>query len=271
MLRLLKIELTKLYTNRFFKVLGALWLFAFISIPVAFRYFLVWIEKNEPMGDNQFLKPDQWPIFDFVDIWQNLAYLYKMVTIFICFIVLASVTNEFDYKTIRQNVIDGMSRREWWLSKISFMLAISLLATVILATIGLVVGYAYSPVTDLEYVFRNIEFMGAYFLQVFYFLMFCFVISLMIKRAGFAFAGILFYIYIFEPIVTVILTQKYELELLADCFPIEAGWNLIHLPFEKYLLMYSQDYVAWQDLGIAGTWMAFFLLISYWLVNKRDL
>jgi len=123
----------------------------------------------------------------------------------------------------------------------------------------------------MEYVVRNIEFMGAYFLQVFYFLMFCFVISLLIKRAGFAFAGILFYIYIFEPIVTVILAQKYELELLADCFPIEAGWNLIHMPFEKYLLMYSQDYVAWQDLGIAGSWLALFLLISYWLVNRRDL
>ncbi|MCB0653780.1 MAG: hypothetical protein KDC85_21060 [Saprospiraceae bacterium] len=271
MLRLLKIELTKLYTNRFFRVLGALWIFAFFTIPVAFNYFLEWIQKNEPVGAEQFLKADQWPIFDFVDIWQNLAYLYKMVTIFICFIVLASVTNEFDYKTIRQNVIDGMSRREFWLSKIVFMLGISMLATIFLALIGFAVGYSLSPVTEPEFVFRNIEFMGAYFLQVFYLLMFCFVVSLLIKRAGFAFASILFYIYILEPITTLILSQKYKLELLADCFPSEAGWNLIRLPFEKYLLMYSQDYVSYQDLGIASVWLVIFLLVSYWLVNRRDL
>jgi hypothetical protein len=271
MIRLLKIELTKLYTNRFFRVLGVLWIFAFFTIPVAFNYLLEWIQKNEPVGGNPFITPDQWPIFDFVDIWQNLAYLYKMVTIFICFIVLASVTNEFDFKTIRQNVIDGLSRKEFWLSKISFMLAISGLATIILATIGFTVGYAYSPVTEPEFVFRNIEFMGAYFMLVFYFLMFCFVISLLIKRAGFAFAGILFYIYILEPIVTVILTQKYKLEFLADCFPSEAGWNLIRLPFEKYLMRYSQDFVSFQDLGIASVWLVIFLGVSYWLVNRRDL
>lgn len=271
MLRLLKIEFTKLVTNRFFKVLGGLWIFAFFSIPVAFHYMLKWLQNQGPFNDNQLLQADQWPIFDFVDIWQNLAYLYKMVTIFICFIVLASVTNEFDFKTIRQNVIDGMSRKEFWLSKIVFMLTVSGVATIFLAVIGFTVGFLYSPVTEAEYVFRNIEFMGAYFMQVFYFLMFCFVVSLLIKRAGFAFATMLFYIYILEPISSVILTEKYKLDFLADCFPVEAGWNLIRLPFEKYILMYSQDYVSFTDVGVASVWLLIFLGFSYWLVNRRDL
>lgn len=271
MIRLLRIEISKLYPNRFFRILGILWLFAFFSIPVAFNYFLEWMKDKVPTGTENMLRPDQYPIFDFVDIWQNLAYLYKMVTIFLCFIVLASVTNEFDFKTIRQNVIDGLSRREFWLSKISFMLAISFVATAFLTIIGLAVGFAYSPVTAPEYIFRHIEFVGAYFFQVFYFLMFCYVISLLIKRAGFAFAGILFWVYVLEPIAATIIEFKYKLPLIADLLPIEAGWNLIRIPFEKYMLMYSQDYVAWQDLGIASVWLLVFLGISYWLVGRKDL
>jgi len=272
MLRLLKIELKKLYPNRYFRILGALWGVAFLAMPIGLWSFLLWFERKViDSEDFAFLKPTEWPVFDFVDIWQNVAYLYKCITIFLCFIVIASVTNDFESKTIRQNIIDGLSRKEFWLSKISFLLFISTLTTALVGIFTLILGFLFSPVTELEFVFKNMEFLGAYFIHVFYFLSFCLVVSLLIKRALFVFPFILFWIYILEFIPGMIITHKYKQEFLADLLPAEAGWNLIRMPFEKYFLRYSQDFVSAQDVLIAGGWIAIFLLISYLLVVKRDL
>jgi len=188
------------------------------------------------------------------------------------FIIIISVTNEFDYKTIRQNVIDGFSKKEFWFSKISLILGFSFIAAILLLLLGIISGYALSPVTELKYVLKNIEFVLAYFFQVFYFLMFAFVLSILIKRAGITIAIMVFWIYICEPIATgLIASDLINMKVLANSFPMEAGWNLIHVPFSKYILMKTQDYISFQDIITAGAWLVFFFWSSYALLTRRDL
>ena len=272
MSRLLSIEFQKLRHTRYFKVLSILWILAFLSIPLVTNGFLNWLDVEEGVISEQIpILPSQLPIFDFVDIWQNLAYVYKCITILLSFIIIISVTNDLDYSVTRQNVIDGLSKGEYLRSKIYFILVVSLIATLALFVLGLIVGYSLSPVTGWEYIVRNIEFVGAYFLQVFSFLMFCFVVALLIKRAGFAIALIIFWVYIIEPIGAALVTYNFEMQILGDMFPVESSWNFIRMPMPKYFFREVQDYVSLQDLSIGLGYIGIYLLSSWLLLTKRDL
>jgi len=123
MKRLLKIEWLKSWPSRYFRVMLGIWLFAFVSIPVGVKLFLVYIEsKGFSLDDLPGIEATDLPIFDFVDIWQNLAYLYKGISIFMAILIIINITNELDYKTFRQNVIDGMSKTEFLGSKLLLIL-----------------------------------------------------------------------------------------------------------------------------------------------------
>lgn len=269
MLRLLKLELKKLAATKYFRVLSILWGIAFISIPLVAGVGLNWLDKFATEMEIQ-LKPSQLPIFDFVDIWQNLAYCYKFITIFICFSLIISMTNEFRYKTVRQNVIDGLSKRELWLSKVMLILGLTTIATLGLLVLGLIVGFIYSPVTGPEYIFKNIEFVGAYFIHVFLFLSFCLFIATLIKRSGFAIALVMFYTYIVEAILSTYLRAEVS-PMISNILPIEASWKLIHQPFTRYGLSVCQDYVSIWEVLVALGWVGIFQFGSYWLLAKRDL
>lgn len=269
MLRLFKLEMTKLWSTRYFKVLGILWLLSFLSIPVGTWAFLNKMDEWMMYTSVKIL-PSQLPIFDFVDLWQNLTWCYKCLTVFICFSVMISITNEFSYKTIRQNVIDGLSKKELWLSKVTLIFGLSALATLMVFILGLITGFTLSPVTGIEYILRNIEFLGAYFFQVFMFLSFCLFVGVLIKRAGFAIALFLFWTYIVEPLLAAIVNWKLG-AFISDLLPMEACWNLIRMPWNKYALIYTQDFVGMQDLTIAAVWTFLFLWGSYRLLAKRDL
>lgn len=268
MIKLLKLEFAKIKPTRYFKVLTVLWLIAFFSIPIGYNILVVKLTEGVTM-ESSLLNPQFWPFFDFEDIWQNFAYVYKMITVFVCLMLIISTTNEFDYKTARQNIINGLSKRKFWLSKITLIISTALIATVMLFGLGLIAGFINSPITSIGSIFENIEFMFAYFLHVVHFLMFTFVISLLIRRAGFTIALVLFWTYIVEPIVSGISAKYFG--IVGDLFPMEAGWNLIQVPFLKYGFQETQDYVSIQDWAIALVWIGLFAWSSYALITKRDI
>ena len=270
MLRLLSIEYFKLKNSPFFWVLAGFFAIFLISVPIASKAFLNFVEAEGGNIVDKFA-PGELPIFDFVDIWQNLTFIYSFFSIFLGFITVISVCNEYNYGTIKQNVIDGLSRKEFLSSKLLFILATSAIFSVIVLIIGLVMGYLWSPVKEYEFVVKNIEFIPAYFLHLVAFQSFCMLVSILIKRSGIVIAVLTFYIYVLEPIVTGIIEFKYKYELVANLFPRRALTNIIPFPFAKYILRETQTYVGWDDLGILLVYLGLILFLSYRIMVKRDL
>jgi ABC-type transport system involved in multi-copper enzyme maturation permease subunit len=270
MFRLLSIEFFKLKNTRYFWILAVLFVVFLFALPIGAHFFQDYLgSKGEVpvLG----ITANEIPLFDFVDIWQNLTFLYKYFSIFLGFIIVISVCNEFSYGTIKQNVIDGLSREELWLSKVLFIIAISLVMSLVALFVGLMCGLMWSPVTEWNFIVKNIAFIPAYFLHLVGFQLLCMVISLLIKRSGIVIALMVFYIYIIENIATGIIEYHYKLPWLADLFPVQAIGNIIRSPFNKFLLQETQDFVAMGDLGILAGYIALLLFLAYWLVGKRDL
>ena len=271
MLNLISIEFFKLRNTRYFWVLSGLFIVFLVAVPLGIHGFMEFLtEKGETIADLP-VKPNEIPLFDFVDIWQNMSWIYKGFSLFISFVIVISVCNEFSYGTVKQNIIDGLSRQQFLISKIGFIVAYSLAMVLIATLILITAGLFWSPVQGMNFVTENIEFMGGYFLHLVGFQLFSLVLALLIKRSGIVIAFLTFYVYVIEFIAGNLLQYNWDLEWVADLLPVRALLNIIPFPFGKYALRESQNFIGMGELGILLGYILLYVGIAYWLVSKRDI
>ncbi|MEQ9467110.1 MAG: ABC transporter permease [Ekhidna sp.] len=277
MIRAFKLEWLKLKHYRVFWILFGLYLLAQLIITNGGVFFLEWLKSKDVDFDG--IDPTIVPIYDFPDIWQNSVWLASFVKVLISFIVIVSVNNELSYNTLRQNIIDGVSKREFLLSKLSLILFLAGVCTLVLFSSGMIAGLIYSHVTDLKYIFDEMEFLLAYFIQLVVFSLFAFSLAMVIKKAGFAIVFTMLYSLVFEPIITSILEfapfAKGYTAGIVKFFPIysmeKLSGKIYESPFARYFFQEIKDYVLWYEWLIAIGWGAFFMLFITWILNKKDL
>jgi ABC-type transport system involved in multi-copper enzyme maturation permease subunit len=198
-----------------------------------------------------------------------MAYITFLFKYILAFVVMISICQEYTLRTIRQNMIDGLSRAEYVLSKLGLVAVLSLLAGVLLLLLGFVLGMLYSPVKSLDFMVYSIGFVPAFAFETFCFLVFAMFVSTLIRKTGFAIILFILYSLIMEPIATTIMKHNYE--LATWYFPMRAINNIIHIPFGKYLFQEVQDYVKLTEVLVAGGWALIFIWLTWLLISKRDL
>jgi ABC-2 type transport system permease protein len=181
--------------------------------------------------------------------------------------VLISITNEYSYRTVRQNIIDGLSRREFLFSKIMTNLLLSVLSMVLVFLIALVTGLIYSPHLS-GYMFTGVEFYPAYFLEVFAFLSFALMLGIFIQRSGLSIV-LLLNSYLIELIIKENI-DEYVPQII-QFFPLESIMNLVPMPFARYAFQEIQDYVSMTAVAIALVWVFLFNYFSYLKLKKSDI
>lgn len=276
MIRAFKLEWLKLKHYRVFWMLFGIYLLAQLTITNGGVLVLEWL-KNEGAEFNG-IDPTILPIYDFPDIWQNTTWLGSFIKLLIGFIVIVSVNNDLTYNTMRQNIIDGVSKKEFILSKFTLILFIAGICTLTLFTSGLITGFIYSHVTDINYILDELEFVAAYFLQLVVFSMFAFSVAIVIKKAGFAIVFLALYCLFLEPTATTIMEFAPPLKpYTADFvkfFPLYSINNLnnhFEAPFQRYLFKEITDNIAWYKWLLAIAWMSIFLAFVSYRLNKKDL
>jgi ABC-type transport system involved in multi-copper enzyme maturation permease subunit len=273
MIRLFEIEWLKLKNYKVFWILTGMY-FVGLILVLSSGMFLMQFLKSKG-AEFEGIDPTIIPLYDFPDVWQNMTYVATFFKVIPAFIVIISVTNEISYRTMRQNVIDGLSKWEFLRSKFALIIALSAAATLFIFLEGAITGLIYSTVKYLELIFSDLEFLLAYFLEVMTFLCFGMLLAILLKKAGFAIVLIFMYTLIFEPFLTVNMEHnpliKDQVSWLAPFFPIRALNNLIHVPFQRYVFMEIQDYIAWKDVLIVLGWLAFYLLGIFKLLDRRDI
>ena len=268
MLDLWRVEWFKLKNSTYFWVLAGLFLLFMVSLPLSVQYFLKQLAIEG--ADFRGLDPTDLPVFDFVDIWQNLTYSYKYFSIFLGFIIIISINSEYSHGTFRQHVMDGWSPAKTISAKFSIIVTLSFLVTIVVVLVGLIVGFLYSPVTDIGSIMAHVGFIPAYFLHLVAFQSLCMLIAMLIKRSGITIALIIFWVYMIEPIISTLLTYWLEIPWLAGLLPFEAVGNMIANPFPKFILRETQNYVSIGDLGIHLLYMGVIIWACYALMTKRD-
>lgn len=266
MIRLLKIELAKNKSYRTFWILIGIYFIFLLATTLSGMEALKWLAaKGAEFGDFDIMKV---PLYHFPDIWQNLTFVAQYFRLLIGIFIIISITNEFSYKTIRQNVIDGLSRADFITSKVLFIFSFSVVSTLVVLLIGLGMGSIYSPESEMKFIFTHIEFVFAFFIATLNYLLLVMTIALIVKRAGLSIVILLIYP-AFEWILKIPLPDSYE--FLTEYLPYSALSNLIDVPFPKYVFIEIRDVVDIKDVLLNLAYIPILIFIGYKSISKKNL
>ncbi len=277
MKRLLQIELIKLWNNRASKILiyGYFILLTSIALIAAIKF---------DIGPIKFHLAEQ-GIFNFPYIWHFNTFVAALLKIFLAIIIVSMMSNEYTYKTIKQNLIDGLSKKEFIASKFLTVVLFSLVSTVFVFVTSLILGSIYSDYTEIGIVFSDLRFLVAYFIKLLGFFSFCLFIGILVKRSAFA-LGFLILWQMFEGFTRGMIRWKLfdgdTTDAIMGFFPLNAMFNVLKEPFTRLSAVQSVanqigeeialDYgTTLLDIAIVIAWTAIFIWGSYAILKKRDL
>lgn len=224
--------------------------------------------------------------FDFPNVWHFVTYFAAIAKLFLAIIIITTVTNEFSYGTLKQNLIDGLTKKEFIFSKTLTAVILSFVSTLVVFLIALILGLNF---TEGEYsIFEEFKYVPAYFLKLTTFFSFCIFLSVLVRKSAFAFA--LFFIWwimeaIFSGIETLIRFQMMDQNVinvadfkLTNYLPLSSMAHLIPLPFKRFAELDKVTQGQMESIDIDMTYVLIcvwyfimFTYASYWLVKKRDL
>ena len=278
MKRLISIELQKIWKNKASRVLTLTYfiLLTFIALIASIKF---------DIGDFK-IHFAELGIFNFPYIWHFNTYNAAILKFFLAIVIVSMMANEYSYGTLKQNLIDGMSKKEFVLSKFLTVVLFAFVSTVFIFILSLILGLSFSSYTEFGIIFSDLEYLLAYFVKLVGFFSFCLFLGILVKRSAFA-IGFLFVWNIIEAIMIGFLNYRifpnddYDRNF-TQFLPLESMSNLIVEPFTRLSVVknmgdqigienlkhYNVDFLA---VLIVIVWIVIFMLMSYKLLKKRDL
>jgi ABC-2 type transport system permease protein len=267
-MHLLKIEWLKVKNYRTFWILL---LISVISIP-AFNYVIYDLMDNSfpKVKGKSFLGSP----FAFPDVWQTVSWNSSLLLLIPAILIITLISNEFTYKTHRQNIIDGWSRSQFINVKLLEVLFLSIFLTVVVFITAFIFGYYGNKPEAGVSIFEDARFTGFFFVEMISYSMIAFLIAMFIKRAGLA-MGVFFIYMIMEQLVVAILRNKYKINKV-DFFPEEVTDILIQQPYTRKLLSTPGKIAAWESqlpmyLTVAALYLLIYCIVVSWRFRKSDI
>ena len=278
MKRLLSLELQKIWLNKASRILTLSYfvLLSFIALIASIKFDVGVLKFHlAEMG-----------IFNFPYIWHFNTYIGAWMKFFLAIVIVSMMANEYSYGTLKQNLIDGMSKKEFIQSKFLTVVLFAFCSTVFVFIMSLLLGFSFSSYTEIGIVFSDMDYLIAFFVKLVGFFSFCLFLGILVKKSAFA-LGFLLIWSIFEGIVNGILSFKIfpnsdTAQSIMQFFPLEAISNLIVEPFTRLSMIKNigsqmgvnqlKDYsLHFSSILIVVAWIFIFMLLSYKLIQKRDL
>ncbi|WP_372795147.1 ABC transporter permease [Lutibacter sp.] len=275
MFRLLNIEIHKLKHSRASRVLILIYFILLTSIA------LIAAIKFD-IGPIKFHLAEQ-GIFNFPYIWHFNTYMASIFKFFLLLVIVSMMANEYSNKTLKQNLIDGLSKKEFVLSKFYTVILLAFISTIFVFIVSVILGYIYSDFNEFSIVTTDLEYLVAFFVKLVGFFSFGLFLGILVKRSAFAVGAMLVWAMI-EGFIKGMLYWKFE-EFVSEVMrflPLEAMANLIKEPFTRLDAVKAVAKTAGEDLSkdfsvqpldiiIVLIWTSVFIYFSYLLLKKRDL
>jgi ABC-type transport system involved in multi-copper enzyme maturation permease subunit len=279
MKRLLSIELQKIWKNKASRILSLTYfiLLTFIALIASIKFNI---------GSFKLHIAEQ-GIFNFPYIWHFNTYIASILKFFLAIVIVSMMANEYSYGTLKQNLIDGLSKKEFIKSKFLTVVVFAAFSTIFIFFLSLILGLIFSSYNEPSIIFSQMDYLIAYFIKLVGFFSFCLFLGILVKRSAFA-LGFLFVWNIIESIIIGILNFKvfpdndYD-KNFTRFLPLESMSNLIVEPFTKLSVIKNiettiggtanlKDYdVHWYAVLIVLAWTSIFIYSSYALLKRRDL
>ncbi|MBC7476234.1 MAG: ABC transporter permease [Candidatus Sericytochromatia bacterium] len=206
-------------------------------------------------------------VYNFPNLWHNITYFAGWFNILLYLIMILLITNEFIFKTARQNVIDGLSKAQFVFSKLLLGVVLSLFTTLLVTVVGLISGYSFSEIAPTsQMIMEKSSFVLAYFVQTVGYMTFAIFIAFLFKRQGFSIIFFLIYSLAVENIVSLKLP-----ELVGRYLPLTSFSGLIKSPFSKLITGVSQEAPELKFFIASIIYIFVFSGLSYLVLKNNDI
>lgn len=259
MINLLKIEWLKIKNYAAFKVMALFFIIGVFALNYIVFIVNKNIVKNVPGAGLVSFSP-----YDFENTWQSTSYATGFILLLPALLLLMLFTNEYTFKTHRQNIIDGLSRQQFISVKIIMAFIFALVATLLVLISALIFGFA----SGTSFSFNGILFVGYFFLKALSYNLIAILFSVLVKRTGFAIG--VFFIYLGSENILSQLLNVLSMKLkkdngtdlgnVGDYLPMNAADALLEFPDNPIKTMSKaimpSDY----------TWIVFVLAMTYLII-----
>lgn len=257
MTSLLTTELRKLLPYRTFWIILSL----YGALLVLFMYSSSSITINGQQFGTE--------MYRFPGIWMRLTYIASYFNLLLGILMITLITDEYTFRTFRQQVIDGLFRRDLVLAKGLVALLIGSVCTVFVALTGLSFGLSYSPVWTPALLAQDAMHLVYYLVQALGYMAIAVFFSFLIRKNGLAILTFLLYTKVLEPLIHWRLDDEWDKYL-----PMKVYSSLTPTPGQELLDSLTGPTIALspqQAVLPALIYIGLFYLLSLGLLKMRDL
>jgi len=217
-------------------------------------------------------------IYFFPWVWQNIAFFatIRYVLIFPAIVIIILVTNEYAFKTIRQNMINGMSKAEFLNSKLLLILLISVIMTIFVTIATLILGFSNTADVNLAMVLEKSSFIFGFFVTILTFQVFALFFAFLMRNTGLSIAIFTLYVFIIEPILYYFLKSPIVFKNdISTYLPVNSALRIAEYPsiqvLKQVMGLNLQNTVSLWACCIPLVYSSVMIGIVYWVISKRDL
>jgi ABC-2 type transport system permease protein len=181
------------------------------------------------------------------------------------FIMIFLVTNEFTFKTHRQNIIDGWSRKQFVMVKLAMAGILAIVCTILMTLASLAFGIA----SGSDFSFSNLQYIGYFFVLSYIYMLFAFILALFLRRAALSVGIFFIYALIFDNLLSGFINSQTKSPLGTYISPLQVADDLFPIPFIDKMLPNRPEIML--CLLISIIWIALYHFISLHKFENEDL
>ncbi|MEL6676016.1 MAG: ABC transporter permease [Bacteroidota bacterium] len=207
-------------------------------------------------------------LMSFPKVYQLCSWLVRWMLIIPGILMVINLSNEYNYRMLRQSVINGMGRWEFLGSKIFLVLFLSFSVALGVGIASLTTGFLNGGLEDDQSLTENMNLLVGVFLQACFYLSLASLITVMIKRSGIAIGVLFLYTFVLENILLPRINDDWQTYVL----PYENALSLVQNPFATFLPgLFSVPSMQWDHIGLTVLYTALCWWGIYGLISRKDL
>jgi len=209
-------------------------------------------------------------VYSFPQVWGNIGFWGSIFIMFITILVIIITTNEYAFRTDRQNVIDGWNRMQFFHAKIGLVISLSLAATLYLFILGMAFGGVNSG--SLSGLFIEFQQVGYFFLLSVDYLGFGLFLAIWIRKSGLAIGLFLLYSLIIENILQWSINHYTDMPY-GNLLPLQASDELLPFPvmqMAKNMISGGATISMTVYASVAIFWCAVYYFLGRAILLKND-
>lgn len=202
-------------------------------------------------------------MWEFPECYSYVAFVASWFNIMVGVVIMVFSSNEIKYRTQRQNVIDGLSKRDTILAKFYIVFLFSLAITLYTFLVAFITGL----INGGSDIFAGVEVMAIYFVSTLGYFSFAFLLANLIRLPALA---IILFIFsrVIEFFIGLVASEK-----IYQFFPLTTFGNLVPFPMSLSSEPIPDFYMLgqWERVLLALVYIGLFVSVSYWVIKRRDI